>query len=99
MVDDDEVRIFVQLLVSETIVAAETDMETDDVGIVIAGAKAGEVVEPGNGMTKADAVDFPYEGVAGTGIGDKVLFIVHKVRVGSWRRRRVLVMECFHIPK
>ena len=77
MVAADEVKVFIQLLMPEAIVTAETDVETNDVGIVIAGAEAGEIVEPGDGMAKADAVDFPYEGVAGSGIGDQVLFVLH----------------------
>lgn len=77
----DEVKVCFQLLMTEAIVTAEADMEADHVGIVIAGAEAGEVIEPGDGMAKADAVDLPYEGVACSGIRDEVLFVLHLMDV------------------
>ena len=73
----DEVKVSIQLLVVKAIIATETDMEPDHVGVVIAGAEAGEVIETGDGMAHTDAVDFPCEGVAGSGIGDEVLFVLH----------------------
>ena len=84
----DEVKFFFELLVAETIIAAKTDVEADHVGVVVAGAEAGEAVEPGSRMAQADAVYFPYEGFAGAGIGDEVLFVLHvwtKLRnLGGW---------------
>jgi hypothetical protein len=50
-------------------------------------------------MPQADAIDLPYEGVAGARIGDEMLFVVHVFRVGSRRQRQVLVMHCIHILK
>ena len=79
----DEVEILVQLLVIKAVVAAEAEVETDDVVIVVAGAETGEGIEAGDGMAHSDAIYFPEEGIAGPRPGDELLTVLHSIKI--WR--------------
>src|SRR6201994_5090415 len=69
-------------------------METDDVVAMVAGAKAIEIFETGDGMAHPDPTRLPNKGIAGAGFRDDLLSILHavKIRPSSLRllRRRVL---------
>lgn len=76
----DKVEVLAKLLIMKAIVAAEADVQANDVLAGATGAEAGQGIEPGNGVAHGDAVDLPDEGVACSGIGDELLSVIHGFR-------------------
>jgi hypothetical protein len=79
MVAADEVEGGVELAIVEAVVTLEAEVQADDVGVRAAGVETGERIEFGDGMAHADAIEFPGDGIAGTGPGLKMLVVLHAV--------------------
>lgn len=65
----------------EAVIPFEPDMEAHDVGIGAAGAERGKLVEPGDGVAHADAIEFPGERIPGTGFVDELLALFHRLKI------------------
>lgn len=75
----DEMEGGVELAIMEAVVAFEAEVQADDVGVGAAGVETGERIEFGYGVAHADAIEFPGDGIAGTGLGLEMLAILHAV--------------------